>query len=395
MIAFSTEGAETSQPRTDPAVYLDHAATTPVDPRVLEAMLPFWSETYGNPSSMYRLARDARRAVDDARDQVASVLGARASEIVFTSSGSESDNAALKGVAFAHRNGGHIITTPIEHHAVLHSAEFLAKVGYQITYLAVDRHGLVNPDDVGRAIREDTILVSVMFANNEIGTIEPIEEIGRITTARRVPFHVDAIQAAGALDLSVDRLGIDLMSLSGHKFNGPKGTGVLYARRGTTYWPFIHGGGQERGRRAGTENVAGIVGFATALRLAAAEREERCRRVQSMRDEIIGCVLESIRGSHLTGHPTLRLPNHASFVFDGVSGESLLLALDQRGIMVSTGSACTSGSLEPSHVLLAIGLEPTSAEGSLRVTLGHNNSEADVQLLLNQLPRVVDRLRKP
>lgn len=375
-------------------IYFDHAATTPLDHRVLEAMLPFLGEVYGNPSSIYRIARDARRAVDEARDSVASVLGARSAEVIFTGSGSESDNLALKGVAFARfRDRGHVITSQIEHHAVLHTAEFLEKLGFRVTCLPVDQHGLVDPDDVGRAIQDDTILVSIMYANNEIGTIQPIEEISRITKKRGVPFHVDAVQAAGSLDLSVDRLGVDLLSLSGHKFYGPKGTGVLYVRRGTVCWPLIHGGGQERGRRAGTENVAGIVGFATALRLAFDERDSRDRRIAALRDRLIAGVLQTIPGAQLNGHPTRRLPNNASFCFEGVSGESLLLALDQQGIMASTGSACTSGSLEPSHVLLALGRPAALAAGSLRITLGKDNTDDEVERFLGLLPGLIDRLR--
>lgn len=377
-----------------PVIYFDHAATTTLDPIVLDAMLPYLGGTYGNPSSMYRIAREARHAVDDARDLVADVLGARSSEIVFTGSGSESDNLALKGIAFAHHRGpGHIITSQIEHHAVLHTTEFLEKLGFAVTYLPVDRYGVVEPDAVGRAIRSDTILVSIMYANNEVGTIEPISDIAKITRERRVPLHVDAVQAGGMLDLSVDRLGIDLLSLSGHKFYGPKGTGVLYIRRGTACWPLIHGGGQERGRRAGTENVAGLVGFARAFRIAQESRATRDRQIAALRDRVISGVLERISGARLTGHPASRLANNASFRIDGISGESLLLALDQHGIMASSGSACTSGSLEPSHVLLALGLSPDEARGSLRITLGKDNSVEEVDRFLAVLEAVVPRLR--
>jgi cysteine desulfurase len=374
-------------------IYLDHAATTPLDARVAEAMAPFPTERFGNPSSMYQVARDARRALDQARDTAAELIGARSTEITFTSGGSESDNAALKGVAFAHGKGGHLITSQIEHHAVLHSCLFLEKLGYSATYLPVDRFGRVNPDDVGRALRDETILVSIMAANNEIGTIQPIEDIARITRAHRVLLHVDAVQAAGALDLSVDRLGVDLLSLSGHKVYGPKGTGLLYVRRGTACWPLIHGGGQERGRRAGTENVAGIVGLVRALQLATEERISRNATVSRLRDRVLHGVLDGITGVHLTGHPEQRLPNNASFCFDGVSGESLLLALDRQRVMVSTGSACTSGALEPSHVLLATGLSPSLAAGSLRITLGHENTDAEIDRLLDLLPAIAERLR--
>jgi cysteine desulfurase len=374
-------------------MYLDHAATTPLDPRVLAVMEPYLTEVYGNPSSMYRLARDSRRAIDLARDCVAECLGARSAEIVFTSGGSESDNAAIKGVAFAQRMRGHVVTTQIEHHAVLHATEFLERLGMTVTHVAPDGAGSIDPDAIGRAIRPDTILVSVMHANNEVGTIQPIDEIGKITRARRVPLHVDAVQSAGTLDLSVDRLGVDLLSLSGHKFYGPKGAGVMYVRRGTTCWPLVHGGGQERGRRAGTENVAGIVGLAEALRLALGEAPSRDTRIAALRDRLVDHV-RAIPGVQLTGHPNRRLPNNASFVFDGLSGESLLLALDRRGIMVSTGSACTSGSLEPSHVLRAMGLADGVSRGSLRVTLGTDTTDADVNRFLRELPPIVDRLRQ-
>ncbi|HVB97209.1 MAG TPA: cysteine desulfurase family protein [Chloroflexota bacterium] len=381
-------------PSVEELTYLDHAATTPVDPRVSAAMEPYLSSRFGNPSSMYRLAREARQAVDAARDTVATLLAARTAEVIFTGSGSESDNFALKGVALGNRDHGrHIITSQVEHHAVLHTTEFLATLGFDVTYVPVDRNGSVDPEVVGRAVRDDTILISIMYANNEVGTIQPIEEIGRIARTYQVPFHVDAVQAGGSLDLSVDRLGVDLLSLSGHKFYGPKGTGVLYIRRGTTCWPLIHGGGQERGRRAGTENVAGIVGFATALELAQAEREANNRHTERLRDRLISGLLATIPGISLTGHPERRLPNNASFVIEGVSGESLLLALDRRGIWASTGSACTSGSLEPSHVLLAMGLPPRLAAGSLRLTLGKDNTDADVDRILALLPDLVERLR--
>jgi cysteine desulfurase len=388
---LGSEAAESVTP--PPAVYLDHAATTPLDARVLAAMEQYLTSVYGNPSSMYRLARDSRRALDTARDCVAECIGARSAEIVFTSGGSESDNAAIKGVAFAHRVRGHVVTTQIEHHAVLHAANFLERLGMNVTHVAPDASATIDPDAIGRAIRPDTVLVSVMHANNEVGTIQPIEEIGRITRARRVPLHVDAVQSAGTLDLSVDRLGVDLLSVSGHKFYGPKGVGVLYIRRGTTCWPLIHGGGQERGRRAGTENVAGIVGLAEALRLAIGDAPSRDARIATLRVRLIDRV-RALAGVQLTGHPERRLPNNASFVFDGLSGESLLLALDRRGIMVSTGSACTSGSLEPSHVLRAIGLSDGVSRGSLRVSLGKDTTDADIDRFLRELPPIVDRLRQ-
>jgi len=372
-------------------IYFDHAATTPLDPRVRAAIEPYLDVVYGNPSSVYRLARTARAALDTARDKVAEVLGARSAEIVFTSGGTESDNAAIKGVAFS-RPGSHIITTQIEHHAVLHSAQFIERLGYAVTYLPVDRHGTVDPEDVARAIRPETSLISVMHANNEIGTIQPIGEIARIARARKVLLHVDAVQSAGALNVDVDALGVDLLSISGHKLYGPKGSGLLYVRRGTVCWPFLHGGGQERGRRAGTENLAAIVGLAEALQLAQRERSERNGIARSLRDALIRGVRQVWPAAQLTGHPEHRLPNHASFVLPGVDGESLLLALDQRGIMASSGSACTSGSLEPSHVLLALGLPTDLCRGSLRLTVGHHNVAADVEQFLAVLPEVRDRV---
>jgi cysteine desulfurase len=393
MPSVQARSSASSARSTEPPIYLDHAATTPLEPRVVAAMQPFWSQLFGNPSSMYRSARESRRYLDSARDAVADALGAKNTEVIFTSGGTESDNAAIKGIAFA-RRGGHIVTTRIEHHAVLHSVQFLEKLGYRVTYVTNDEFGRVDPTAVERAIEPDTVLVSVMLANNEIGTIQPISEIARVTRAKRVPLHVDAVQAAGYIDLDVDRLGVDLLSLSGHKFYGPKGTGALYIRRGTVCWPLLHGGGQERGRRAGTENVAGIVGFAEAFRLARTERDERVHRVTAMRNRIIAGVLQTIPGAHLTGHPVDRLPNLASFCFERISGESLLLALDQRGIMASSGSACTSGSLDPSHVLLALDLPAGLAQGSLRISLGQLNTNEEIDRLLASLPPIVETLRQ-
>lgn len=379
----------------DGLIYLDHAATTPLAQEVFEAMLPYFAERYGNPSSVYALAREARRAVDEARDAVAEVLGARASEIVFTSGGTESDNLAIKGVAFANRSrGDHIITSQIEHHAVLHSCQYLEKFGFRVTYLPVDRTGLVDLDALADALDDKTILVSVMYANNEVGTIQPIREIAEMAHRHGAIVHTDAVQAGGALDLDVDHLGIDLLSLSGHKFYGPRGSGALYVRRGTTYWPQQHGGSQERGRRAGTENTPAIVGFATALRLAHERLEENNAYVQRLRDRVIGGVLGSIDRCQLTGHPTQRLPNNASFCFEYVEGESILLSLDQYGICASSGSACTSASLEPSHVLVAMGLPDPLAHGSLRVTLGLDNGDSDVDRFLDILPGVIASLRE-
>ncbi|MBC7225181.1 MAG: aminotransferase class V-fold PLP-dependent enzyme, partial [Anaerolineae bacterium] len=341
-------------------IYLDHAATTPVDPRVVETMLPYWTEQYGNPSSIYSLGRAAARAMEEARETVAGILHCEPREVIFTSCGTESDNLAIRGVAFARRaagKGNHIITSSVEHHAVGHTVEQLVKhFGFEATFLPVDQYGVVDPDEVRKAIRKDTVLISIMYANNEIGTIEPIAEIGAIAREHGIPFHTDAVQAGGALSLDVNALNVDLLSLSAHKFYGPKGVGVLYARRGVSFWPMQTGGGQERRRRAGTENVPYIVGLATALRLAYEELEEHNARLIRLRDRLIQGVLERIPDSQLTGHPTNRLPNSASFVFRGIEGESILLNLDMEGICASSGSACTSASLEPSHVLLALGL---------------------------------------
>ncbi|MBX5456359.1 MAG: cysteine desulfurase NifS [Thermogemmatispora sp.] len=375
-------------------IYLDHAATTALDPRVLEAMLPYLTSDYGNASSIYTLGRRAMQAIDRAREEIAAILNCRPTEIVFTGCGSESDNLAIKGVALAARNKGqHIITSSIEHHAVLHTCHYLERFGFNVTYLPVDEHGLIDPEAVERAITAETVLVSIMYANNEIGTIEPVEEIGRICRQRKVPFHIDAVQAGGALPLDVKALNADLLSLSAHKFYGPKGVGILYVRQGVRLLPQLQGGSQERGRRAGTENVAGIVGAATALRLAYEELEQVQPRLRTMRDRLIEGILSRIPRSRLTGHPTQRLANNASFCFEGVEGESILLNLDLLNIAASTGSACTSGSVEPSHVLVALGLPPEWARGSLRLTLGKDNSEEDIDTVLTVLPGIVEKLR--
>src|SRR5579859_5633622 len=375
-------------------IYLDHAATTPLDPRVLEAMLPYFTTEYGNASSIYTLGRHAMQALDRAREEVADILGCRPTEISFTGCGSESDNLAIKGIAYAaQKKGNHLITSSIEHHAVLHTCEYLERFGFKTTYLPVDGYGCINPDDVARAITDQTILVSVMYANNEVGTIEPVAEIGRICRARKIPFHIDAVQAGGALPIDVTALNVDLLSLSAHKFYGPKGVGMLYVRQGVRILPQLQGGSQERGRRAGTENVSGIVGAATALRLAQEELPVVMPRVRAMRDRLIEGIL-TIPRSRLTGHPTDRLANSASFCFEGIEGESILIALDQLGIAVSTGSACTSGSVDPSHVLVALGLPPEWTHGSLRLTLGKENTEADVEAVLSLLPSVIEKIRK-
>ena len=384
----------------DNLIYMDHASTTPVRPEVMEAMLPYFSGAFGNPSSIYRLAQEARKAVDQARDMVADVLGCRSSEVVFTSGGTESNNAALKGAAMALKpNGNHVITTSIEHHSVLHSCYQLEQFGFDVTYLPVDRHGLVNPEDVLEAITDRTVLVSVMLANNEIGTIEPIEEMGRLvkdyarSSGHTILFHTDAVQGAGFLDLNVDRLNVDLLSLSAHKLYGPKGAGALYVRRGTPLEPQQSGGGQEQERRSGTENVPGIVGSAVALRLAAEEREELGAHCLLLRDGLIRGISEGVKGAYLNGHPSARLPNNVNFVFDGVDGESLLLGLDMAGVCASSGSACSSASLEPSHVLLALGLPAEQALGSLRLTLGRENTQEEVDTVLTLLPGLIGRLR--
>lgn len=374
-------------------IYLDHAATTALDPRVLEAMIPYFTTEYGNASSIYTLGRHAMQAIDGAREQVAEILGCRPTEVTFSGCGSESDNLAIKGIAYtSQKKGNHLITTQIEHHAVLHTCQYLERFGFKTTYLPVDDYGRVDPDDVARAITDQTILVSVMYANNEIGTIEPVAEIGHICRAKKIPFHIDAVQAGGALPIDVAALNADLLSLSAHKFYGPKGIGILYVRQGMRILPQLQGGSQERGRRAGTENVAGIVGAATALCLAYEELPEVTPRITALRDRLIEGIIR-IPASRLTGHPTERLPNNASFCFEGVEGESILLNLDLLAIAASTGSACTSGSVDPSHVLIALGLPPEWSHGSLRLTLGKENTEADVETIISVLPGIIEKLR--
>lgn len=374
-------------------IYLDHAATTPLDRRVLEAMLPYLTTEYGNASSIYTLGRHAMQAIDRSREQIADILACRPTEIAFTGCGSESDNLAIKGVAYAaQKKGNHIITSAIEHHGILHTCQYLQRFGFNVTYLPVDGYGRVDPDNVARAITDQTTLVSIMYANNEVGTIEPVARIGRICRERKIPFHVDAVQAGGSLPLDVAELQVDLLSLAAHKFYGPKGVGILYVRQGVRILPQLQGGSQERGRRAGTENVAGIVGAAMALRLAYDELPQTTLRLIALRDRLIAGVL-AISGSHLTGHPTERLPNNASFCFEGVEGESILLSLDLQGIAASSGSACTSGSAEPSHVLLAMGLPVELAHGSLRLSLGKDNTDEDVDTVLAALPSVIEKLR--
>ncbi len=377
------------------SVYLDHAATTPPHPAVVEAMLPYLGTGYGNPSSIYRLGREAREAVERARQTVAGILGASPEEIVFTSGGTEADNQAIKGVALynpALKN--HIITSSIEHHAVLESCGYLERKGFDVTYLPVSREGWVDPDQVRKALRRRTCLVSIMHANNEVGTIEPIELISPITREAGIPLHVDAVQTAGILELDVNRLGVDLLAISGHKLYGPKGTGCLYMRTGTELDSFMHGGAQERRRRAGTENVAGIVGFARALELAAEGREERVARLTRLRDRLTRGILEAVEDAALSGHPSLRLPGNVHVRVRYIEGEALCLHLDLAGIAASTGSACSSESGEPSHVLSAMGVPPDEARGSLRLTLGNENTEEDVDYVLEQIVSVVERLRQ-
>lgn len=375
-------------------IYLDNAATTKVYPEVLEAMNPYFTEYYGNPSSIYSFAGEANKAVAKARETLADLIHARAEEIYFTGGGSESDNWALKATAEAYGDKGkHIITTKIEHHAILHTCEYLEKKGFEVTYLDVDEYGSVKLDELEKAIRPDTILISVMTANNEIGTIQPIEEIGQIARKYGVIFHTDAVQAFGHIEIDVDRMNIDMLSASGHKINGPKGIGLMYIRKGVKIRSFIHGGAQERSRRAGTHNVPGIVGFAKAAELAKDSLGDRIAYETELRDYLIERVLKEIPYSRLNGERQKRLPNNTNFCFQYIEGESLLILLDQKGICGSSGSACTSGSLDPSHVLLAIGLPHEIAHGSLRLTLSEETTKEEIDFTIDELKKIVDRLR--
>jgi cysteine desulfurase len=375
-------------------VYLDHAATTPVAPEVVQAMLPFFDRAFGNPSAIYALGQEAREAVERAREQVAQLVNADADEVYFTSGGTESDNWAVKGVARAwgeRRN--HLITTPIEHHAVLEACKALQELGWQVTFVPVDRTGMVDPDEVRRAITARTALISIMHANNEVGTVQPIAEIGAIAREHGIPFHTDAVQTVGRIPVDMQALHVDLLSISAHKLYGPKGVGALVVRRGTPLRPLLDGGGQERGRRGGTYNVPSIVGFG-----AAAERAMRCgaeemQRVRVLRDRLIAGIMERVPDAVLTGHPTHRLPNNAHLAFAGVEGESLVLSLDAVGIYCSAGAACSSGDMEPSHVLVAMGIEPHLIEGSVRLTLGKDNTEQQIDYTVEQLERAVKKLR--
>ncbi|HHV71479.1 MAG TPA: cysteine desulfurase NifS [Clostridia bacterium] len=373
-------------------IYLDHAATTPVHPQVKEKMLPFLSENFGNPSSIHWFGREARKAIDEAREEVAKLIGAKFEEIIFTSGGTEADNLALIGSALASK-GKHLITSQIEHHAVLHTAEYLEKNGYEVTYLPVDKYGLVSPEAVKEAIRDDTFLISIMHSNNEIGTIQPIKEIGQIAKEKGIYFHVDGVQSVGNVPIDVNELNIDMLSLSSHKIYGPKGVGALYVRKGVKIKPIIHGGAHELNYRAGTENVPGIVGLGAAAKLAREELPERAKHLKSLRDKLVKGVMDNIEHTIYNGHPEQRLPGNASFCFRFIEGESLLLNLDILGIAASSGSACTSGSLDPSHVLLAIGLPHEVAHGSLRFSLGMDNTEEDIDYVIEQLPKVIEKLR--
>ena len=376
-------------------IYLDNAATTAVSQPVMEAMLPYYMQVYGNPSSVHSTGRDAKKAVERARRQVASALGCSAQEIYFTAGGSESDNWALKGAAFAHQeNGKHIITTQIEHHAILHTCQWLETQGWQVTYLPVDADGFVTAQQVENALRPDTVLVSVMAANNEIGTLEPVAEIGALCHERGVLFHTDAVQAVGAIPLDVEALHADMLSLSAHKFHGPKGIGALYIRKGVKIDPLIHGGAQERGHRAGTENLPGIVGLGKAIELAEEGLAENAARMTFLRNRLVSGLTEAIPDMRINGTMEKRLPNNVNVSFAGIEGEAVLLRLDLEGIAASSGSACTAGSLDPSHVLTAIGLTRDEAKGSLRLTLGTDTTQADIDEVVKKLPGIVASLRE-
>lgn len=375
-------------------VYFDHSATTATAPEVASQMVEYMTNTFGNPSSVHAFGREAKKAVIHARKQVADLIGANPEEILFTSGGTEGDNMALRGIAEANKKrGNHIITTQIEHHAILHTCEALEKEGYRVTYLPVDEYARVNPQDVADAICDDTILISVMFANNEVGTIQPIAEIGKIAKEKGIYFHTDAVQAVGNYPIDVNEYGIDLLTISSHKFHGPKGIGALYIRKGVRIKPILFGGAQEKTLRPGTENTPGIVGLGKAAELAQAELTNKINRVQKLRDKLIAGITERIPEAKLNGHPTLRMPGNVNFSFRYIEGESLLLNLDIKGIAASSGSACTSGSLDPSHVLLAMGITHEIAHGSLRLSLGRENTEEDVDYCLEVLPEIVARLR--
>ncbi|MCX5701756.1 MAG: cysteine desulfurase NifS [Candidatus Omnitrophica bacterium] len=375
-------------------VYLDYAATTPTDPEVIKAMQPYFFDKFGNPSSIHAFGQEAKKAIEDSREKVASFLGAKPEEIIFTSGGTESNNSAVEGVAYAlEGRGNHIITTVIEHHAITEPCKFLEKKGFKVTYVGVDKNGLVSPEDVKKAITAKTVLISVMHANNEIGTIEPVGEIGKIAKEKGIYFHTDAVQTTGHISVNVDELNVNLLSLSAHKFYGPKGVGVLYIRKGTRVERFLHGGDQEKGRRASTHNTPAIVGLGKAIELCQNKMEAEAKFQIYLRDKIIKQITDKIPEVYLNGHPNLRLPNNVNISIKYIEGESIILNLDMLGIAVSTGSACTSTSLEPSHVLLAIGLSHEIAHGSLRVTLGRWTKEEEIDYLLEHLPNIVEKLR--
>ena len=375
-------------------IYLDYAATTPTHPEVVEAMLPYFSDVFGNPSSIHSFGQEAKATVEEARDKISALIGARSEEIVFTGGGTEADNFAIRGIAYANEGkGNHIITTAIEHHAVMETCKFLQRRGFEVTYLPVDSCGLVDPQDVKKAVTDKTILISVMYANNEVGTIEPIAEIGRIARERGIPFHTDAVQTVGHIPVDVNELGVDLLVMSAHKLYGPKGVGALYIRKGTKVIPFMHGGEQERRRRAGTENVPAIVGFGKAAEIAQRELDEEVKDLIPLRDKLIKGLTGRIEHIRLNGHPTRRLPNNVNVSIEFVEGESMLLNLDLEGIAASTGSACSSSSLQPSHVLLALGLSHELAHGSLRFTSGRETTEEEIDRVLEMLPEIVAKLR--
>jgi cysteine desulfurase len=382
-------------------IYLDHAATSPVDPEVIKAMMPYFSEYYGNASSLHSFGRDAHNALEVARGKVAALIGAQASEIIFTAGGTESDNIAIQGAASTHKarvhehpEGPHIITSAIEHPAVVNTCRYLEAQGYKVKYLTVDKYGFIDLDELERSITKSTFLISIIYASNEIGTIEPIVEIGKIARAHNVWFHTDAVQAYGKIPINVKTENIDLLSISSHKLYGPKGVGALYIQQDVKLSPIIHGGGHERGLRSSTENIPGIVGLGKAAELAGQKIEGDMEQLTKLRDKLIHGVIDTIDEAYLNGHPTKRLPNNAHFRFTGIEGESLVLALDDEGIAASTGSACSSKKLEPSHILMAIGLNEVEAHGSLRLTLGRGNSDADIDYVLEKLPSVVSKLRK-
>ncbi len=376
-------------------IYLDYSATTPMKQEVLNEILPYFTEKFGNPSSIHSFGREAKQAVDVARDRIAKAIGAKQDEIFFTGGGSEADNWAIKGIAYANKNkGNHIITTKIEHHAVLHTCEYLEKNGFEVTYLDVDEYGMIDIEQLKNAMTDRTILITLMFGNNEIGTIQPIKEIGALAKEKKIYFHTDAVQAFGNVKIDVNDLNIDLMSISAHKIYGPKGVGALYIRKGVKINQLIHGGAQERRRRAGTENLPGIVGFGKAAELAVENLDAHIVHTSTLRDRLVKGIMETVDYVKINGHPIHRLPGNANFAFEFIEGESLLLSLDMLGISGSSGSACTSGSLDPSHVLMAIGLTHEIAHGSLRLTIGDFTKEEEIDYVIAQLPKVVDRLRQ-